>query len=136
MAARNKARPYTLDRDITTLYGGGTGAGDNTDMTSIVGAGISSIEAAAANGKYTITLTDKWSKLLNATFMVIDSSGTDQTWDVIVLAESVASAKTISIQTRLVAASGPTVTATGLTTGQKLKITLALCDTAQPPTAR
>lgn len=128
MAARNKARPYTLDRDITTLYGKGTGAAA-ADLTSVGGIGIASVAYAASTGVYTLTLSDKWAKLLNWHFQVLDATSA-AVWAVTVSAETVSSTKTITLN---VFKAG---TLANLSTDEILKFSLDLCDTAQPLTSR
>ena len=128
MAARNLTEPRCLDREVVLVFGGGTGAAASA-LTSVLGAGVSSVTYASATGKYVINLADKWAKLLYAGFTVIDAT-TEDDWEVVVTAESVASAKTINIT----CFKGGT--ATDLTTDEKLKFMLALSNTQQPPTAR
>jgi hypothetical protein len=54
---------YTLEQDSVTLYGafvvGAAGA-----VSSTKGGGILSVVKEATAGQYSVTLTDKWSKLL------------------------------------------------------------------------
>ncbi len=54
---------YTLEQDSVTLFAqvviGSSGA-----VTSYKGGGIASVVKEATAGQYTVTLTDKWSKLL------------------------------------------------------------------------
>lgn len=125
MAARNLAPLRALDRDVTLIFGGGTGAG-NANLTSIRGPGITSITktGGAGSGTYTVTLTDKWSSILYVAPQVIDA-GTADDWLVNVLAIS-ASAKTISIAVYKGGA------AADLTTSQQLRLMVAVGNTAQP----
>ncbi len=128
MAARNLSFLKCLDREAVVLFGGGTGAGD-ADLTAIVGAGVSSIPDTATTGELVITLTDKWANLLFFSGTVIDP-GTPDDWEVVVLSEDVASAKTITIK----CFKGGT--AADLSTDEKLKFMAILSNTKQPPTAR
>lgn len=128
MASRNFAPLRALDREVVKVFGGGTGAA-NADLTAIKGAGVTSITYGASSGRYVINLADKFASLLMASFLVIDATTPDD-WEVVVVSESVASDKTVSIA---VFKGG---TLTDLTTDEKLKFELTLSNTNQPPTAR
>lgn len=127
MAARNLSQPRTLAREVVMLFGGGTGAGTSA-LTSVVGAGIASITRTGV-GLHTVTLSDKWNKLLHFSFEIMDPTTVDD-WDVRVLAETVSTNKTITIA---VFKAG---TAADLSTDEKLKFMLVLLNSAQPPSAQ
>lgn len=64
---------YTLEQDSVTLFAqvviGSSGA-----VTSYKGGGIASVVKEATAGQYTVTLTDKWSKLLFVESQKVQSS--------------------------------------------------------------
>lgn len=96
MAARNLSESQVLERGVVTLYGRATGAGD-ANMTSPLGAGVTSVTYNAAAGKFIITLDDKWIAFLGADISVLDTNNTDGwTWNIV--SEDVASAKTVTVQ--------------------------------------
>lgn len=127
MAARSFAPLRALDREVVKVYGGGTGAGA-ADLTAVVGRGVATVDQTGT-GLYTITLDDKYAKLLMASFLVIDATSPDD-WEVTVVSEDVDGAKTVDIA---VFKGG---TLTDLTTDEKLKFELTLSNTKQSPTAR
>lgn len=127
MAARIKSAAKAIDRDVCLIFGGGTGAA-TSNLTSVVGAGITSITRTGV-GLHTITLSDKWKNLLYVDGTVIDATTPDD-WEFVVVSEAVATSKTIAI------ALFKGGTAADLSTDEKIKIMIALSDTAQPPTAR
>lgn len=97
MAARNfRDGIQTLHPEVKKIWVTGTGAGA-ANLTALVtaGGGVVSI-AETATGKYTVTLSDKFNRLLQVTGTVIDPTAPDD-WEVGVVSESVASAKTIAI---------------------------------------
>jgi hypothetical protein len=127
MAAHNWAPLRALDRESVILFGGGTGAGA-ADLTAIKGIGVTSITRTGA-GLYTITLKDKYNSFLYLGGQVIDPTAPDD-WEVNVVSEAVLASKTIAIA---VYKGG---VAADLTADEKLKLFIALSNTAQSPTGR
>lgn len=128
MAYRNFAPLRALDRDAVFLFGGGTGAGA-ANLTSVLGAGVSSI-AETATGKYTITFAAglAFNAMLFFQGVVIDPTAVDD-WEVVVESYSLTN-RTISI---VVFKGGA---ATDLTSDEKLKFMAVYSNTAQAPTSR
>lgn len=119
MAARNRKSVSALAPDMVILAGHVVGAGasapTNPSGTSKPGAGIASV-ARTNTGLYTITLEDKWSRILVVQLSIVDA-GTVDDWQVepLVINES---AKTITVAVT----KGDAVTATDLTSNQRLQI--------------
>lgn len=124
MAARNLTHSQVLERGVVTLFGGATGAGD-ANMTAVKGAGITSVAYAAAAGKFTITLDDKWAAFLGINCSVLDTNNTDS-WSFNIVSETVASTKTVVVQFLL------NDVETSPTSGEKVFFQIHLLNTGQP----
>ncbi len=123
MAARNLKRNIAhFTPAPIVIFGKGTGAGA-ADLTAVLTAGIATI-AETATGLYTITLQDKYNSLLWCAGQVIDATTPDD-WEVVVVSEDVAAAKTIHIA---VFKGG---TLTDLTTDEKLLLNIVLSNSAK-----
>ena len=96
MANRNFNRKQALDREVKELFAdisiGASGA-----PTLSRGLGVASV-AKTATGEYTITLQDKYSRLMHASASVMSASAEDVHAQL--QSESVASAKTLVIRTQ------------------------------------
>ena len=129
MGARSLNRvQFTLERDVVRIFGRGTGAAA-ADLTGVKGAGLGAAATAinqTGTGLYTISLADKWPGLLMFKAAVIDATTPDD-WEVVLVAESVASAKTIDIA---VFKGG---TLTDLTTDEKLLFEIVLSNSTKLP---
>lgn len=132
MAARNLADVRALDREMVFLNGSCVGNGA-ANPTAVKGRGIASI-AWVSTGLYTITLADKWNVFGGAVCTVIDPTTTHH-WEVTVVAETVASTKTVQIKV-FHAATAAAPALADLTSDETLKFFLILFNTAQAPTAR
>lgn len=93
MANRNFNRYQALEKEIKSLYlDVAIGASGAPTLTK--GLGVTSIVRNSA-GDYTITLDDKYMRLMSCSIQQLSSSSVDLTFQL--KAESVASAKTIEI---------------------------------------
>lgn len=92
MANRNFNRHQSLEKEVKTLYAevaiGATGA-----PTLTKGLGIASIARTGA-GRYTVTLDDKYTRLMYVQISELDSTSEDITFQL--TAQDVTSAKTVS----------------------------------------
>ena len=96
MAARNFTEmQLTMVRGLRTLFGKGPGNGTG-NITLTHGLGMSPTLTRTGAGAYTITLTDKYNHLLNFLANVVDPTTPDD-WTVNMVAETVASTKTVTI---------------------------------------
>ncbi len=130
MAARNFAPIRCMQRDVVVLYAGGTGAGAG-DLTGVVGkAGLKQSGSDQFNqtgtGLYQVTLADKYHDLLFFSGLVLDATDPDD-WEVVVVSEDVAGAKTID----LAVFKGGALT--DLTTDEKLRCQIVLKNGNQGP---
>ncbi len=116
MANRKFEKVQALEKEIKNLYLevaiGATGA-----PTLSRGTGAASIARDSA-GKYTITLQDKYMRLMWADVVQLETDMEDLTWQL--LSETVATDKTVVIQAHAAAV------ATDPTSGSKLLIKLEL----------
>lgn len=116
MAARNFNRLQALEKEVKSLYlQVAIGASGAPTLTK--GLGSASIARNSA-GNYTVTLQDKYVRLMGCQVMQLNSSAEDIT--VQLLAESVSSAKTVQFVCKTDA------TATDPSSGSKLFIRLDL----------
>lgn len=100
MANRSYSRTQALSKEIKFLYAKATiGASGAVTMSAADSIGIASI-AKSADGRYTVTLQDKYMKL--AAFDVAILSASPQDLVPQLVSESVASAKTIVFRTNAV----------------------------------
>jgi inorganic pyrophosphatase/exopolyphosphatase len=129
MAARAlKNTMHHMVPEPCKLFARGTGASaaDLTVLTAGAGsAGVTSIKYNSATGKLKVTLEDKWNALLMVSAVVIDTTTPDD-WEVVVEAEDVAGAKTIS----LAVFKGGTLA--DLTTDEQLLLEITVCNSARP----
>ena len=125
MSARNyTSQQFTLARDVVTLYGRFTGAGDATP-TALKGLGITSVAYASSAGLFTLTLTDKYNGLLDFSASVIDVTTPDD-WSV-VLTSDLTSSKVLGLSFF----KGGTLTSP--TTDEKVIFRVVLSNSAQLP---
>lgn len=124
MAARNLKRNIAHFTPAPILiFGKGTGAGA-ANLTALQSAAAIASIAETATGLYTVTLADKYNSLLWCSGAVIDANSPDD-WEVSVVSEDVAGAKTISIA---VFKGG---TLTDLTTDEKLMLQIVCSNSAR-----
>jgi hypothetical protein len=113
---------YSLVKGKVFLYGKVTiGAAGAPTLVSANSKGISSIVRNSA-GKYTITLQDKYNRLLHIKPVIVLGAGTPAAPFNFVVSESVASAKTIVIQ--FLAVDG--TTATDPASGEEVRFEIQL----------
>lgn len=93
MASRNFHRAQALEPEVKSLFATVT-IGASGAVTSTVSAGVATV-AKSATGRYTVTLQDKYVRLLHVSVVHINSTTEDLQWHV--TAEDVASAKTIGL---------------------------------------
>lgn len=119
MAARNMKKVQTLTPEMVILAGYVVGAGGsaptNPTGASRPGAGIASVTRTGA-GLYTITLEDRWTRILVVQLSIVDGGLVDD-WQVepLVINES---AKTITVAVT----KGDAVTPADITTSQRLQM--------------
>lgn len=99
MANRNFNRKQALEKEVKEIYAdvaiGTTGA-----PTLTKGLGVTSIARTGA-GRYTVTLDDKYTRLMQATVTLLDATSKDLTFQL--TAEDVDGAKTVSFACKAVA---------------------------------
>ena len=115
---------FSLERDVVSLFGGGTGNG-TSNLSAVKGKGVQSVTRSGV-GLHTIRLTDKWVGLLNFKSCVVDATS-PTAWQVEVVSETVASTKQVKIA---VFKNG---TAADLTSDEKLRFELVLAAGTQIP---
>lgn len=131
MGARNlTGMQYSLERDVVSLYGRGTGAGAG-NLTGVKGKGITSIVRTGV-GLHTITLDDKWQGLLDFNAIVVGPTATGH-WEISVVSETVnASTKQVLIAI-WGAASAAAPALKDLTAAERLQFTVTLSNSSQVP---
>ena len=130
MAARNGThQQFTMNRDQWELTAKATGAA-GASPTGLKGIGIASI-AWVSTGLYDITLTDKWAALLDANFVVIDSTGLRH-YCFTIVTETVSTTKIIRVKV-FAAATTVAPTLANLETTDTLRLSLKLSNTVQTP---
>ena len=126
MAARNFGQEISVAQPgIVELFAKGPGNAA-ADITLTHGLGMSPTLTYAATGKYTVTLSNKYATLLHVVGTVQDAT-TEDDWEVVVVAEDVASAKTIQIACFKGGA------ATALTSDEKLMLRITLINSSALP---
>lgn len=93
MASRNFHRAQALEPEVKSLFATVT-IGASGAVTSTVSAGVATV-AKSATGRYTVTLQDKYVRLLHVSVVHINATTEDLQWHV--TAEDVANAKTIGL---------------------------------------
>jgi hypothetical protein len=100
MANRNYNRKQALEKEVKELYAD-VSIGASGAPTLVRGLGVASI-ARNSQGLYTITLQDKYNRLMHAHVAILSASAQDL--DAQLQSEDVASAKTIVVRTQDAAA--------------------------------
>lgn len=119
MASRNFHRTQALEPEVKTLFATVT-IGSSGAVTSTVSAGVSSV-AKSATGRYTVTLQDKYVRLLHVSVTHLNSTSEDLQWQV--TAEDVDVAKTVALASHVAGAD------TNPASGTKLLIRIDLKNT-------
>lgn len=114
-----------FQRGLAEILIKATGA-STSDVTKTYSLGVATI-ARTNTGTHTITLSDKWKALVGFSACIEDATTPDD-WEVQVVSEDVASAKTINIA---IFKGG---TAADITTDEKIYINLKLLNSSQLPT--
>jgi hypothetical protein len=109
--------------DLVEIIGHGTGAATSA-LTALDAPGVVSVDQTGT-GLYTVLMEDKWASLKHFSFEVLDA-GTPDDWDVRVVTEDVAGAKTIT----LAVFKGGTLT--DLTTDEKLYFRILVSNSSRP----
>lgn len=109
--------------ELVEIVGFATGAGA-ANVTGLDAPGVASIVRTGV-GLHTVTLDDKWNKLCHFSFEIMDPTAPDD-WDVRVLAETVATTKTLTIA---IFKGG---VAAEITTDEKIYLKLTLSNSARP----
>ena len=99
MASRNFSRKQALEKEVKTLYAD-VAIGASGAPTLTKGLGVASIARTGA-GAYTITLEDKYVRLMHVDIKELDSTSEDITFQL--TAEDVDGAKTISFVSKAAA---------------------------------
>lgn len=97
MANRNFNRFQALEKEVKAIYAVATiGASGAITMTAADSKGVASI-AKTGDGLYTITLQDKYNKLMDASISILSASAQDLVSQLV--SQSVDSAKTVVFRT-------------------------------------
>jgi hypothetical protein len=94
MANRNFNRAQNLEKEVKTLFADVAIAASGAP-TLTKGLGIASIVRDSA-GEYTLTLDDKYTRLMHVSIIHLDADAQDLNWQL--TAEDVSGAKTISFE--------------------------------------
>jgi len=122
MGMRTLYQPKCFQPELVQICGKATGAAGTT-FTSKVAPGIASV-VDGTSGVITVTLEDKWDTLMFASAQVIDANSPDD-WEVVLTAEDVAGAKTLTFTAFKGGA------ATSLSTDEKLMLNILVRNTAR-----